>query len=425
MSWKFWQKKEVALAPEQQEQVEWPVDSFDAVKMLAALFVGRDLPPFALWRAGDAQLTVDTEKIAEIGSKGLVLALWFWQFAETHGDIAARMARDAFCLLLGNLSEEDKNGEHSEWLLTIVDEAKQSFEELPAEKRTFEVSGEKIDLSFHWYLALAFLMRIKDSPFYGKDVVGDADLNVALCLAHATEQAQRIWEPMLANIGPFNPSSFQSWKWAVQPGAFERHLQRRYANPLFLEDRQQVSAADVYYARVKDAQALADIRRGLSTIFEEMKEGNLPADWHPYLNGMREQLDELYEDLQRAGGDNEIEYAWGELRGHVIETWRAAIDNTDTLDSAEALVREKWEGMTQWSYQVFGAVAIIPPEEVVCSLLSEPVEDIVKSVELLGSSDETLKQIRAEALHLVMHALAAGYDVPLHRKKLDALGVVI
>lgn len=429
MSWKFWQKKVSAPVQVKQAPMAWPTDSFEAVKMLAALFVGRDLPPFALWRADGAHLTGDTERIAEFGSKGLVLAVWFWQFAATHGDIAARMARDSYCLLLGNLSDEDKTGEHAEWLLTVIDDTRQGFEQMPDDKRTFEVKGETINLTFHWYLALALLTQVQDSPFYGKDSVGDADLNVALCLAHAAEQSQRIWEPMLAHLGPFNPASFPSWKWSAKPGAFERHLQRRHNNPLFTKERQHVSAADVYYARVRDAQALAEVRRGLSDVFEELQKGELPFDWHPYLDGIREQLDELYEQLQRAGGDNKLEQAYREVRDHIIATWRTAIgDNTaatDALDRAEALVRRGHEEATQWVYQVSGPAKTIPPEEVTCSLLSESVEDIVKSVERLGPTSEAMTGIRTEALRVVMQALAAGFEVPQHRQKLAALGVTI
>lgn len=422
MSWKFWHKKEAAQA---QQQLDWPTDSFDAVKMLAALFISKDLAPLALWRADDALLTIETAYIAEFASKGLALALWFWQFAETHGDIAARMARDAFCLQLGNLSSEDRTAAHTEWLLTVIDDAKQGFEQLPEDKRTFEVAGEKVVLTFHWYLALAVLIQDRDSPFYGKDDVGDADLNVALCLAYAVEQAQRIWGPMLAHIGPFNPTSFPSWIWSVKPGAFERHLQRRHNNPLFPDDRQQVTAVDVYYARVKDAQALANVRRRLSSVFDELKGSDLPIDWHPYLNGMREQLDELYEELQRVGGDSQLEQAWSQLREAVIETWRTASANPDALDEAEASVRQIWANSTQWTYQVSGPAKTIPPEEVTCSLLSESLEDIVKSVEYLGPRGEALSGVRAAALHCVMRALAAGHEVPQHRQKLAALGITI
>lgn len=425
MSWKFWRNKEVVPAQRRREQLEWPADSFEAVKMLAALFVSEDLPPFALWRADDAQLTVETAQIAEIGSKGLVLALWFWQFSATHGDIAARMARDSCCLLLGSLSDEDKAGEHAQWLLAIIEDARQSFEQLPEDKRTVVVKGERIILTFHWYLALALLTQFKDSPFYGKDTVGDADLNVGLCLAHASEQAQLIWVPMLAQIGPFNPASFPSWKWSAKPGAFERHLQRRHNNPLFPIERQQVSAADVYYARVKDAQALADVRRGLSSVFNEMKSGDLPIDWHQYLNGIREQLDDLYEKLQEAGGDSELEQVWQQLREHIIEVWRAVIDKPDLLDKAEDLMRKNRESSTQWTYQLSGPGKSIPPEEVAYSLMSESVEDIVKSVNRLGPSDDAWIGVRTAALQCVMQALAAGHEVPQHRQKLAALGVVI
>jgi len=182
---------------------------------------------------------------------------------------------------------------------------------------------------------------------------------------------------------------------------------------------------DVYYARVKDAQALADVRRGLSSVFDELRKGGLPIDWHPYLNGMREQLDELYEQLQRAGGDSELEQAWRQLREHIIETWRTASGNTDALDRAEALVQQNWESYTQWAYQVSSPAKSIPPEEVTCSLLSESLEDIVKSVEYLGPNNEVWSDVRAEALQRVMQALAAGHEVPQHRQKLAALGVAI
>lgn len=72
--------------------LEWATDSYGAVRMLAALFIGRELPPFNDWRALDSNLAPDVLPIAEMGSKGLQLALWFWKFRETHGDIATRRA---------------------------------------------------------------------------------------------------------------------------------------------------------------------------------------------------------------------------------------------------------------------------------------------------------------------------------------------
>jgi len=426
MSWKFWQKKAVVTA---QASLEWPTDSYKAVTMLGALFASRDLPPFSNWRPADAELSPDTENLAEFSTKALQLALWFWQFRQVHGDIAARMARDACCLFLDDLSE-GAIGEQAEALLNIIDTTRKSFEELPEEKRQFAANGESVDLPFHWFLALAILTQVSDSPFYGKGAdIGDADMNLAMCLSHGSEEANTFWEPMLARIGPFNPASYPAWKWSEQPGAFERHLQRRHGNPLFTLDRRSVSAPDVYYARLRDAQALQALQRNLSDVFSELKKADLPFDWFPYLNDLRERLDDLYDQLQQAGGDEELEQLWRDMRNHIIQTWRAAIgtngESVDALNRAEAMVKEGREARAPWLHQVSGPGKPIPPEEVAASLLTEPLEDIIKSIAWLGHDEEALSSLRDDALRCVMHALAEGYQIPKHREKLAAIGVAI
>lgn len=67
VGWKFWEKK---APPAAQQALEWPTDSLASVKMLITLYIS-EVPPFNQWRADDAQLTPETEKIAEIGSRGL------------------------------------------------------------------------------------------------------------------------------------------------------------------------------------------------------------------------------------------------------------------------------------------------------------------------------------------------------------------
>lgn len=425
MGWKFWEKKpaQQAAAPS-----EWATDSYGAVQMLAALYVGRGLPPFHDWRAPDTDLAPDVLPIAEIGAKGLQLALWFWKFRETHGDIAMRMARDAYCVLLDNAGDGD-GGAQTEVLLTIIDEVRASFENLPEEKRQYTVDGKTVDLPFHWFLALAFLTRVSDSPYNDKDDMGGADWDIAACLLHASQATPQIWEPMLHRIGPFNPASFPAWKWSTHPGSLERHLQRRYNNPLFTPERRVVTAVDVYYARVRDAQALGEVRRGLTAVWDELEKGDLPINWHPFLNDMRKQLDELHEQLQRAGGDKELEVLWQHMRDHIIKTWRVAVgDNPsaiESLEQAEELVKQGRDERCPWIHQVSGEGKTIPEDEVTASLLSESVEDIRKAAARLGHDSEAMAGLRKEALRLVMRALAEGHQVPDHRRKLAVLDVTI
>lgn len=424
MGWKFWEKKP---QPAAQQALEWPTDSLASVKKLIALYIS-EVPPFNQWRANDAQLTPETEKIAEVGSRGLALGTWFWQFAGIHGDIAMQMALDAFCNLLDELTGEDKAGEQTYKLIALIDNARQSFADMPEEQRSRVVNGETITVNFHWFLALALLTQLPTSPSYQKDDVGTHDLEVAICLEHASQYAQAFWEPMLAAIGPFNPASYSTWRWSARPGAFERHLQRRHNNPLFPEARRHVTAADVYYARVRDAQELQDVRRALSAVFEELNKGDLPFDWYPHLNGLREQLDEAYDALQRAGGDEHLEQSWASMRKHVMDVWRTALgDDANALanlDRAEESTALGFAEAHDWVNQMTHPSKPIPPEDVAAALLSEPVEQVAKTVERLGEG-EALAGLRKLALQVVLEALAEGHKVPQHREKLAALGVGI
>jgi hypothetical protein len=424
MGWKFWEKKP---AP-QEAPLEWATDSYGAVQMLAILFIGRELPPFNEWRAPDINLPPDIAQLAEKCCKGLQVALWFWSFRETHGEVAMRMARDGYCLYLDRVGDADA-GTQTEALLTLIGEMRVSFEGLPAEKRQYAVEGKTFDLPFHLFLALAFLTRLSDSPYKDKTNVGELDWDIATCLMHANQAAPRIWDPMIHHIGPFNPASYPEWIWSANPGSRERHLQRRYNNPLFLPARRIVSTADVYYARLKDAQALAEVRRRLNAVWEELEKGGLPFDWHPFLNGIREQLDELHEQLHQAGGDQELETLWQHMRDHILKTWRLAIGNdesgNESLDRAEELTKQRRDNMCKWLYQVSDTGNSVPLEEVTASLLTESVEDIRKVVVRLGEDSDAMTAVRKEALVLVMKALADGHQVPEHRRKLAVLDVTI
>jgi hypothetical protein len=424
MGWKFWEKKPQAAAPQADM---WPTDSVAAVRKLIGLYIS-EVPPFKQWQATNAQLTPETEKIAEIGARGLALGMWFWQFAAIHGDIAMQMAIDTFCNLLDELTGEDKAGEQTYKLLAFIDNARQGFSDMPNEQRTRVVNGETIEVTFPWYLALYLLIQLPNSPYEGKDDVRDADLDVALCLAQATERAQEFWEPMLAAIGPFNPASYDTWRWSARPGAFERHLQRRHNNPLFPEARRIVTAADVYYARVRDAQEIQEVGRALHAIYEELGKGDLPFDWHPHLNGLREQLDEAYDALQRAGGDDHLEQSWASIRKHVMDVWRTALgNNADALaglDLAEAGAAEGFAEAADFVNQLTHPGKPIPLEEIAPALLTEPVEQVTKTVQRLGEG-KALADLRKLALQVVLGALADGGEVPQHREKLAALGVGI
>jgi hypothetical protein len=424
MSWKFWKKKTATAV---QQPIEWPIDSQVSVRMLAGMHAHRDMPPFSEWRAEGVVLLPELDELTELGCRGLMLALWFWRFEDVHGAIAGRMVRDEFQLTLNDLS--DSLGDITASLIDVMDRSKASFLDTPETARRLTIEGKSIDLPFQWFCALTLLTQTTDSPYHGRDD-GEFDGNempIMECLVYACEVANHFWEPMVASIGPFNPSSYARWRWSRRPGSFERHLQRRDGNPLFDETRRIVNASDVYYARLRDTQALEDVRREVAAIYDTIKKGDLQIDWHTQLNGLREELDSLSARLAEVDGDcASIEAAIAALREHVIATWRTALaDSTDGLakfDEAEAVYSSSLENRTAWASHLRNPDRPIPVDEFLPSLLSESLDDMRKAVVLLEDS-ESINETRQACLCLVMRALAEGRPVLEHRQRLAILGV--
>ena len=65
-------------------------------------------------------------------------------------------------------------------------------------------------------------------------------------------------------------------KWSDSPGCFERHLQRRYQNPLFQKERRDVSQGDLFEAKDKDQKEAEEyINQSTDFISKSTKLGNL------------------------------------------------------------------------------------------------------------------------------------------------------
>jgi len=284
-----------------------------------------------------------------------------------------------------------------------------------------------------YFLATGFLLQDPGSPYYGRsdvDFEGN-DIKLAVCLRSATEQALPLFEPMVQALG-FDARSLPRWKWSASSGAIERHLQRRYNNPLFPLHRQVVTSNDVYEARVADYQALAEIRKELAELASEFNtHSELPVDRHPFLNGLRERLDTLEDYRLMAGGENgSLGGAIAELRGKVMTVLRSVRQNNTQrlakLEKAEALQRERHAALyaTDWMRQLRSHATPIPPQEVVAALLSDTPEEIETAVAALQAEPQlhsTLENCRSYAHRLVAEVRAGGHALPDMDEKLRIL----
>ena len=429
MDWKFWNK---ATTPAPGTS-EWPTDTYEAVRLLLGMLMRADTPPFSSWNAPGVEFAPNLENPAQSATKGYQLALWFWVFAEKHGVVAARMARDTFCLLANEA--QPSTGDVLDNLIELENRLIQSFDATPIEQRSFMQSGQAVELPMEFFLATGFLLQATDSPYHGRsgvDFEGN-DIKLANCLRSATEQALPLFKPMVQAIESFDARALPRWKWSASPGAMERHVQRRYNNPLFPLHRQVVTSNDVYEARVADYQALADIRKELAELAREFYGlTELPADWHPLLNGLRERLDKLEDYRLMAGGENEsLGRAIAELRDKVMEIWRSALHNNAhqlaTLEEAETVLRERRAVLfaTDWMRQLRSHASPIPPQEVVAALLSDTPTEIDRAVAALQAEPQlhsTLDNCRSYAHRLVAEVRATGHTLPDIDEKLRILG---
>lgn len=417
MDWKFWKaEKQPAGAT-----VDWPTDTYDALQLLFGMFTRADSAPFSNWKAPGIEFAPTVESSAQSAATAYQLGLWIWLFADRHGVVAAKMARDAFCLLSDEA--QPSTGDVLDNLLELENRLVHEFEATPVAQRCINQNGEPLEMPMVFFLATGVIRQAPQSPYLGRDSVDleGNDFKLADCLRHATEQALAVFRPMIEQVA-FDPHSLPHWKWSAQPGAVERHLQRRHNNVLFPLHRRMVTSKDVYEARIADNQALTDIRQELSGIAGEFfDKTGLPPDWHSFLNDLRERLDKLEDRRLVAGGQSAaLADAIAELRGNVMAVLRSAVQKNRpslaALEQAEALRADRHAALAacDWTSQLLSHASQIPPEEVVASLLSEPPAELEKAVSILQANPQlhdTLANCRAAGHKLVAEIRASGQSI--------------
>ncbi|MFM0215468.1 tryptophan leader peptide [Paraburkholderia caledonica] len=426
MAWKLWKTEK-----RRDETQIWPSDTHQSIQQLLGMYLGSDAVPFASWAAPGITFTQDVEPLVRSGVRGYQLALWFWLFAEKHGTIAARMVRESFCLLAE--VAQPSSGDNIDALLELENRLAHSVETISSEQRTFLQEGLSVELPMEFFLAAGFLRLAPESPYAGNEGANlqGNEYKLADCFRHATGEALAVFRPMIAAVD-FDAKSLPNWKWSAHPGASERHLQRRYSNPLFPLHRQMVTAHEVYEARLADAQAVQDIGNELGEVSRTFSQtAELPLNWQSFLEGYRDQVDRLDERRLVAGGQNApLGDAIGRLRTDILTTWRASIHkNRHSLAALEQQEAQRTERRAllygcDWTAQLLSHGSLIPPDEVVPALLSESQSQLEKVVTGLRAEPrlhETFAQCRAAAHRLVDELLAGGHHIPDFGDKLRIL----
>lgn len=445
MGWQFWERKNAAADsappppedPQADQEIvlgQWPRDCYASINLLLKMFVD-NAPPFSQWRQADARFHPDTEETARICAQSFALSRWFWLLERTSGKIAEGMARDAFIKFAEDIASPMHPAALIDSLLTMHDEALRECAERAGVDEGLTTPGEERPREY--FLARYFLLRLPASPYYAApNGPAESDCRaLARCLIHVSAAAQEVFGAMHSAFGSFKADHFRQWKWSAQPGAHELHLMRRHRNPLFRPERQIVGGGDVFAARQKDAAALDAAQREAIQIRLLLRDFELRADWQDVLSAMRDRIDALAERVHALGRNaGSLQTHVGESRRLLMDKWRAALaDKPEALAKFAETERQLQEsrstlGATEWLRQYRHPENVIPPDEIVPSLLTEDTALLARTVEVIETHPKLrpmLPTTRTLAAEIAKPLLESKLAMPGLYEKLRVLGVAM
>lgn len=208
-----------------------------------------------------------------------------------------------------------------------------------------------------------------------------------------------------------------------QPGPRERHLQRKYRNPLF-PDGERIDARQLREAREQDEAELEHFLRYFRDLVQEAVDLQPNSDSEVILD-IKERLDQCYLQCCALPGDHsEIKQAVNRLIQVIMAAVRqgaandpVALGKLDDEDQARQL-------HNRLADEVFVADLILPDSpigqsELVPSLLSESAQAVAFALQLFDA--EQLSTIYQEAKERVEQTAQQGHTLPDARQRLKQI----
>ena len=205
-----------------------------------------------------------------------------------------------------------------------------------------------------------------------------------------------------------------------KPGAHERHLQRKYRNPLFVghADVTQAAAND---ARKRDEEEVRQFQSDLHDVLQEA--GGLPASVESdVLLALKEKLDMLYERSAGLAGDQRpARQSLQRLIGVMMKAIRHgaaqdphALGELDQEDAARAMHHDLLE--TALIAHLLRPDSPIGEDELVPTLLSEDEAAVAAALALFEPAQRA--ELVARARDLLASVEADGVILPAARQRL-------
>ncbi|MDY6979808.1 MAG: hypothetical protein SV201_08010 [Pseudomonadota bacterium] len=212
-------------------------------------------------------------------------------------------------------------------------------------------------------------------------------------------------------------------QFSQQPGPRERHLRRKYRNPLFV-DGNTIDAEQVSQAREQDETELNHFLRYFRDLVQEAMDLKPNSDSEVILD-IKERLDQCYVQCCALPGDHsEIKQAVNKLVQVIMVAVRQGAANDpvalNKLDEEEQ-ARQLHNRLAD---EVFVADIILPDSpieqnELVPSLLSESEQAVHTALQLFDA--EQLSTIYQEARSLLENTQQQGHSLPEARQRLQQI----
>jgi hypothetical protein len=212
---------------------------------------------------------------------------------------------------------------------------------------------------------------------------------------------------------------------AERPGAQERHVQRRFNNPLFTPERRRASAVDIAVAEQADQEEQAQFFERFRLLVEEAA-GLRPNEESETILALKERLDQAYEQCAGLRGDQEAPKA---ALKRLVELVMSAVRQGAGADpkALEELEREAEARALHYRLLEYPLVAdLLRPDspigadELVPTLLSEPLEAMAAALQLFEK--EQRAAIYTEARALLARTGEEGHVLPDASRRLEVMG---
>ena len=440
--WQFWKKKQPSNVIEPLLAAAIPLDRLFSREK-----------PFDEWKPPDTQVLPEHEDFIKTMVYGYQLFTYLQLIEAKFGLEIARIIREYQIIALNRLPEGDA-GEQTSLLLQIITDAWKTANDKPIKIPERPDLHTPIEVT----MALYLLGFTKGSPYYippehrTKDSTNDhippkvdfhgLEWTLAECLLHGKNAAVEVFGPIIQLIElkpetvsdlhrptPSQKTDRQPCEliWSQNPGFYERHLQRKYQNPLFPPASRVVTQGEIDTARMRNLSDAETLRKELHHLIKEETSGIKAAD-SSTLDKIREKIDDLMQRAAEIGGDggDEIGKSLASLRSGLIADWRKGlqdIGNTQALNALEEAEQFVDENIKPFRNQFVAQMSRMEPDDVVPALLSEDLETIGLVLKQMGDGSDAQKQFRAAAISLLAENLQANPPILQLQEKLRVLGV--